>query len=477
MLTQSDIDYVQRIYASWEPSYDGVLTTEYIRQVLTVSHIFGEFRSEVLSARRVDERESYQRLQVYLRQICTHPYWSRLWIVQEVHLARDGPRVIAGSLLLNDDILGILKEGALMYGKDVNEGLVAAAKKIDSFCKLIGRETHQFLDQSFKDGKVDSLVSILHRYCLQSCLEPRDRIFGLLGMLDPKLPTAQITVDYQVELWRLFLVVLDLILAERESNEVVAKKPILSWIRWLAWALDITSTDIIALLNDSSINGTPILDFKFASSQFLRYVEVYRHERLTTNIASYVFASCTFNIAISLPHTRMFTQSNEEISKPTSQTLTKETSSNVSTESLNYRFSMWLQGHFQPVWKHRTQTWVCQLDEDYCFPLAIQPQSSGIIRVLGYVAREEPGNGDSPWKLCLFPLEIANYFQNWFDKHLPEIKQRWLQLVCLQEYSLAIPMSMLQILQLSDSSPKDVHQGRHAEHLLTLIEKPNGVPT
>jgi hypothetical protein len=58
-----------------------------------------------------EDRHSPRRLRAYLEQLRSHPYWSRLWFVQEIHLAGGGPKIIAGSLLLDDAFLVVLMGG------------------------------------------------------------------------------------------------------------------------------------------------------------------------------------------------------------------------------------------------------------------------------------------------------------------------------------------------------------------------------
>jgi hypothetical protein len=482
ILTQSLLDNVRQIYRNAEQ--EGELnirnsdysSLEYSIRCWAVDKALGSS----WKANDGIKHQNYMRLRAYMKQICAHPYWSRLWIVQEIHLARNGLQVIAGNVLVDDEFLNILKQISLVYGREhPSESLAEASTKQGPFMKMVERARPSD-GLSRVNGASESLVSNLHRYCLQSCSEPRDRIFGLLGLLDPKSLTAQIKVDYTMNLWLLFLKVLDLILAEGFSDRKIRKKPMLSWVRWLAWALEIIPTDVVALFYDASIDDRSPLESEWVSSHFQQFAREQGADLMTAKFALQAFKLCTINVAVSVPHTRIETQTGMELGSTDDGVTAGKTFSYVSSASFNstynYQFRLWLHGRAQWFWKYHAQTWLCQLDEQYHFPLAIQPQSNGSIRVLGYVAREQPGNRESPWKLKQLPPEITAHFQTWFDQNLIEIKQRWLQPVQMRSKGLYIPLSILYLMELAHLSHKSIPDTMYAQDLFTLPDSPKGIP-
>ena len=95
---------------------------------------------------------------------------------------------------------------------------------------------------------------------------------------------------------------------------------------------------------------------------------------------------------------------------------------------------------------------------------------------MGYVAREQAGDDESPWKLQPFPSEITTHLQTWFDENISDIKQRCLQPQYLQKDSMRIPMSILQLIQIAELSRMMIARSSYAEDLLQLQGSPCGVP-
>ena len=148
-----------------------------------------------------------------LVHLLRNPYWERLWIVQEIILARAafiimGYQLVAAAAVsdaLHDDdahnaFFGAGEEySATAYGKDLT--LMSVIRKIVNFSGTYktGRKLPQPLDWLIKD------------FSSQKCYDPRDRIFGLLGMT--RL-SETFDVDYACTIPQLAVKVLEVIKRE-----------------------------------------------------------------------------------------------------------------------------------------------------------------------------------------------------------------------------------------------------------------------
>lgn len=125
------------------------------------------------------------RLRQALARLSARRYWSRLWIVQEIFQSRHPTRILCGSdeikitdLCALSFALGIINSSDGMF----NVMHVACAKwkkepyMKDIFFGSIGR--HLYGD--------DRLVARMSTFWLWGCTDPRDRVFGLLPLIQAK---------------------------------------------------------------------------------------------------------------------------------------------------------------------------------------------------------------------------------------------------------------------------------------------------
>lgn len=102
-------------------------------------------------------------------EIVSNEYWTRLWIVQEVILARS-VFIIAGLKLID---IQHLKRIVFPTWPHLEAQL---ERRVEPFNAIL---YHSSLGSSCKD-----LPSVLRRFDKQVCTERRDRIYGLLGLVD-----------------------------------------------------------------------------------------------------------------------------------------------------------------------------------------------------------------------------------------------------------------------------------------------------
>jgi hypothetical protein len=149
--------------------------------------------------------------------LLTRPYWNRLWVVQELALARD-VRFICGQ----GSVLGAIElshaDIALM------DSLFDAIERADWEARIAliggahaqayiaeynhGREppgslAEEILMEAGRDGRGTAcLQSTLERHSFRLCSDPRDKIFGLQSLVKAE---EQIPIDYRLSLHTIVL--------------------------------------------------------------------------------------------------------------------------------------------------------------------------------------------------------------------------------------------------------------------------------
>ena len=120
--------------------------------------------------------------------LAAREFWSRLWIVQEVVLAKQLYIVVGRSMVEWDRILDTFSKVAV----DRMEG------RKEFFKHLRG------LRKAQAGGSHPEISSLLDDFQNCQCQDPRDRVYGMLGLLDAQT-RSQILVDYSHTLIELFV--------------------------------------------------------------------------------------------------------------------------------------------------------------------------------------------------------------------------------------------------------------------------------
>jgi hypothetical protein len=139
-----------------------------------------------------------------LRELCDAPYWTRVWIVQEIGLASKATLLIGGVKFDWTDfsILRDFLDGILPYLPD-NKGIIQTLRAIRSslLVKLARRNSSQEMAQSTNEGVRQDpkwlLEELLAVTVHLQCQDPRDKIYGMLGLADDVKP-GDISADYTV---------------------------------------------------------------------------------------------------------------------------------------------------------------------------------------------------------------------------------------------------------------------------------------
>jgi hypothetical protein len=137
---------------------------------------------------RTDYKSSRSPIQ---RSLLARPWWSRVWIVQEVSLARTGPIIKCGRKSLPWDTFmhGCLNGGSDIVGKNEPAYLQKAAFYMHTL-REIRRDV-----QSSSSKRITTLSQALTMTKDFEASDPRDKVYGCLGLL-PESVSDKIQPDY-----------------------------------------------------------------------------------------------------------------------------------------------------------------------------------------------------------------------------------------------------------------------------------------
>ena len=108
-----------------------------------------------------------------------NPYWRRLWIVQEIMLARY-IRLMCGETLLSwDELRRFCSFGIKRYTEEVMQ--IVPPQVV-------------WLTEHALSARTYNLTSLLRTFCTSECHDARDKVYGLQGLLDKN---ARVEIDYE----------------------------------------------------------------------------------------------------------------------------------------------------------------------------------------------------------------------------------------------------------------------------------------
>ena len=150
-----------------------------------------------------------------LARLCQRTYWFRLWIVQEISVANDivlccGDDSIGWEHFF--DFLGLAFQRGTIRSEHGDSLLVKAISEDKFFSfqrKLVAAEALQVWKSALQSRPV-RLFECLARHFYRESTDPRDKIFGLVGLGD--------TDDYQIEIN--YLLPVEKIYTDYARNEI-----------------------------------------------------------------------------------------------------------------------------------------------------------------------------------------------------------------------------------------------------------------
>jgi hypothetical protein len=148
-----------------------------------------EALQKYLINRRYREKEEKERALSGLLYIMQFKYWSRIWIVQEVILARNATLRCGGFVFSWSDILRLRTSLEISGGVDKSQLDWGESEPIAAWCmeKAVGRRRN--------------IMDALYDFRNHDCSDRRDRIYALLGLF----PFTLVEADYNKSCAELYI--------------------------------------------------------------------------------------------------------------------------------------------------------------------------------------------------------------------------------------------------------------------------------
>ena len=186
-------------------------------------------------------------------------YWWRVWIIQEICL-NSRTYIVAGKLLL--DLSLLLKLKKWIYSSTLESTVIpkfhletanAHVMRLRSFVGLESslnpvalhlvhlRKVLGLVEEAHKTKSPQTLGALLSRLCHQVCQEPRDMIYGMMGLLSEEI-RSKITITYTSPVEDLFLQALFCLAEEVKYNK--RGSPLTSLLCYLLKSLKLSPLEV-----------------------------------------------------------------------------------------------------------------------------------------------------------------------------------------------------------------------------------------
>ncbi|KAL5592416.1 hypothetical protein FOBRF1_013442 [Fusarium oxysporum] len=161
---------------------------------LAIDHINGAFSDE-----RMKAKTDHRKLTEPLQKLLGREYWTRIWVVQEVLLAKN-IKILCGSKQFTWNSLEALCNTFRKKWLDASAGSPkrqAAEQIMDTGASILIREKREF-------GTSDSrqLSVLLDKFGAFKSTDPRDKVYGLLGLCEER---HKIAIDYRKSLEEIYI--------------------------------------------------------------------------------------------------------------------------------------------------------------------------------------------------------------------------------------------------------------------------------
>jgi len=156
--------------------------------------------------------------------VFTTRLWTRVWIVQELSCARNVV-LLAGNESLSWEALSRFlapKPDLGVHHFPWDRGVLASV-----LAGILYRVAEMDKQRAFRNRADDksTLLDILARFCDRESSDPRDRVYGLLGLL-PQHPThRRLEVDYSIPSARLFVEVTAEVIHQSQNLDILCQSP------------------------------------------------------------------------------------------------------------------------------------------------------------------------------------------------------------------------------------------------------------
>jgi hypothetical protein len=164
-----------------------------------------------------------------VKALFERPYWSRVWVVQEI-LKAHSRRVYCGSNMVqwNDmrkasQLFSKIDPNFLLAeGVDDWERQVAADKEIRHFGPATFDELGRAIDDRAVNDPMDAFLYALQAFRLKRATDPRDYVFGILGVMSTTI-REEFKADYTKNIRKVFTKVVKYILYKTKRVDVICE--------------------------------------------------------------------------------------------------------------------------------------------------------------------------------------------------------------------------------------------------------------
>jgi hypothetical protein len=159
-----------------------------------------------------------ESLGINIIRVLSVPYWSRIWIVQEMMLPGEAS-IFVGMKERNLIAFAYVLVGLITHlcDEDWLNGIEDAVQNLHSFQLILPQYTSRTMD-TYYTSRTPSLVSLLVRYAQSGCVNKLDRIYGLLSLAQDghKFP-----INYDIDIEALFRVTMRFCMDTRPLDDLL----------------------------------------------------------------------------------------------------------------------------------------------------------------------------------------------------------------------------------------------------------------
>ena len=117
-----------------------------------------------------------------------NPYWTRLWIVQEIMLAQRIMLWWGSTRITREGLVGLTEKLRFTYRDDVMTAW-------SHLCTILRKGRHREVPLGYElpASVTEELQSLVFTFCSYGCADRRDKVFALMGLVRPE---SLVKVDY-----------------------------------------------------------------------------------------------------------------------------------------------------------------------------------------------------------------------------------------------------------------------------------------
>ncbi|KFY88006.1 hypothetical protein V500_06634 [Pseudogymnoascus sp. VKM F-4518 (FW-2643)] len=158
--------------------------------------VYGPLLERRLTHPKFGALQNRRDLYPAFRQLDRLPYFSRIWIIQELVVSKNNTQILCGSDVISQNMF-IFAFGTF---NRLSLGERAVRRPWGSFLEIMQTSA------KFSQKEFHSLLFLLESYREMKSTDPRDKVFGILGIADPKdVASLGIEVNYQQDTTTLYI--------------------------------------------------------------------------------------------------------------------------------------------------------------------------------------------------------------------------------------------------------------------------------